>query len=59
MFFYAFCAMLDAKTAKSQATGEAASKIFEQRAKLAAMETVDPGAQRAVDDVCSSAGSEL
>jgi MFS family permease len=50
IFFHAFVPSLTQRLAKAEVTGEAAQKIFEQRAKLAAIETADPRARRAVDD---------
>src|SRR3954451_7024771 len=39
--FMLLCPSLTQKLAEAQVTGEAANKIFEQRAKLAAIETAD------------------
>jgi EmrB/QacA subfamily drug resistance transporter len=50
IFFHAFVPSLTQKLAKAQVTEVAARKLFEQRAKLAAIETADPRARRAVDD---------
>jgi predicted MFS family arabinose efflux permease len=50
VFFHAFVPSLTRRLAKAEVTGEAARTILEQRAKLAAIETGDPRARRAVDE---------
>ncbi len=50
VFFHTFVPSLTRRLATAEVTGEAARKIVDQRAKLAAIETADPRARRAVDE---------